>query len=333
MTNRVRLYPYKVTYIEVGDYWSNAGQGKLPVFNKLIRAKSSDEAKAVVKKESYAPVVVLTVNRHPENKGKVIPVRWSVLTPYQLEVVQASLKAPAPVAAAPLPPQPPPPPPVFPIDRPMPSDLAPVAPISVGGFTFGGIDFKATATPATAPDEAVQTITFTSPPPIEFISISFPVNTDDAPAPPVLAVIPYVAEADPPLSDEEKMAAEACEVLNADGYTPDSNEKVDWPVWPDNTGLSPLAPDFFSANESDAGEVTPCSCSECTEEVPPTDDSLVDAARYVTPYGMLDRDLPSLYPPTGENLDPPPTKSFWIAMGVAVLALAGFAGWYFLCHR
>lgn len=363
MTDRIRTYPYKVEYIELGDYYITPAGGKLPIFTQIVKAKNSEDAKKQI--GTLSRVMPLTACRHPKGKGTVRPTRWGVLTPYQIEVVKAGMagkkvtaKATGSLLANPAtPPITPAPAPVapFPIDRPMPSDLSPLV---VGGYMVGYTSTAGTVaatapplplvTPAAdiipAPVEVVETITFTPQPAPVLVSVIYPAPPVDgistatmAPMqppiyyggvdlspnsdlPPVLAIIPYVEEADRPLTDEEKMVGEVCENLIADGFSPADADhfidgsRVDWPSWEDHTGLSPLAPDFFTAPDETLTEAEKDTAPETVPEV------VTEIPASTTQYGMLDRDLPTY---EGEEEDPTSnTKAAWICFGVFATVLA-----------
>jgi hypothetical protein len=207
---RIRTYPYRVCYIEQGDYYSHQAAGnKLPVFTKLVRATNSNEAKLLVKSKSLSPVIIFTATRHPDNMGKIVPVRWSLLTKQQVEVVEAHLGKP-----------------------PQPVLLPAPAPLSVGGFTVG---YAAPAGTVFPPFPLVA-------PPITAVAGVDTSSTSDIP--PTLAVIPYVDEVDT-MADEAVKVLEQ-QGVTPDDF---KDEKVDWPSWDDHTDLAPPPANFFTEPE------------------------------------------------------------------------------------
>lgn len=92
--NRVRFYPYKVTYIDLHDYMTIPSGQKLPVFTDIIRAKNSDDAKNIIRAKSPRNIAFMTSGRHPERLGtSAMGVQVTTLTKTQLKAIENEVQS------------------------------------------------------------------------------------------------------------------------------------------------------------------------------------------------------------------------------------------------
>ena len=164
MPDRVRFYPYKVTYVDLQGCNTVGVRQPLLVYTDIVRAKNSDEAKQLVRQRCaqrggplHQPIVVLSAGRHPERLGTAAQGVQSVqLSIQQLKVIEDAIQKNTPhpinpkafVASKPnstlhtrpaAPPMPPAPPVGAPrtVAKSTPIVLATDSPLDIGGFTVG----------------------------------------------------------------------------------------------------------------------------------------------------------------------------------------------------
>ena len=89
MPNRIRFYPYKVTYIDLHDYMAVPNGQKLPVFTDIIRAKTSEDAKNLIRANTSRTVAFMTSGRYPERLGTSVKgIQLTTLTKQQLKALE-----------------------------------------------------------------------------------------------------------------------------------------------------------------------------------------------------------------------------------------------------
>ena len=95
MSNRVRFYPYKVTYINLHDYLSNRHQvtTKIALHTDIVTALHADNAKAKVNDNTPGDIVILSASRYPQRHGRsVVGVDYVSLTDKQRSVITDFIK-------------------------------------------------------------------------------------------------------------------------------------------------------------------------------------------------------------------------------------------------
>lgn len=93
MTERVRTYQYRVTYINLKDY---KGFGKVSVYVEVVKAKNAEEARAKASGnliDNFSPLFLSAV-RHPNNMKKPTPFKRMYLTPRQKKLVDKARVTP-----------------------------------------------------------------------------------------------------------------------------------------------------------------------------------------------------------------------------------------------
>jgi len=183
MPDRVRFYPYKVTYVDLQDYMAVPNGQPLPVFTDIVKAENAERAKAVTRTSKSATIAFIAAGRYPERLGtSVRGVQVTTLNDRQLLAVEQELRSAKlphainpkafvaskphstlyrlPIALQPRPtvaPAPPSPPVGAPrtVVKSTPIQLATDNPLDIGGFTVGFR--KPGETPAPTPTVARPT--------------------------------------------------------------------------------------------------------------------------------------------------------------------------------
>jgi len=160
MPDRVRFYPYKVTYVDLQDYMAVPNGQQLPVFTDIIRAKNAQDAKDVLRSTVSRTIAFMSSGRYPDRLGtSVRGVQLTTLNAQQLKALEREVhggKAKLPHAINPksfvaskphstlhtrpaAPPMPPAPLVGAPrtITKSTPIQLATDSPLDIGGFTVG----------------------------------------------------------------------------------------------------------------------------------------------------------------------------------------------------
>lgn len=92
MSDRIRLYPYRVTYINLQDYsiFTHLSVPRpLPVFTEIIKAKNSEDAKNILRGSISGSIAFLSAGRYPERLGtSVRGVKLDLPTEKQLRVLE-----------------------------------------------------------------------------------------------------------------------------------------------------------------------------------------------------------------------------------------------------
>jgi hypothetical protein len=87
--DRVRFYPYKVTYVDLQDYMAAPNGQQLPVFTDIVRAKNADDAKNSLRSSLSRTVAFMSSGRYPERLGtSVRGVQLVVLNKRQLNALE-----------------------------------------------------------------------------------------------------------------------------------------------------------------------------------------------------------------------------------------------------